>query len=300
MEVSSHALAQHRVSGTWFAAAGFTNLSPDHLDFHRDMDDYFAAKARLFTPELTARAVVHVGDEWGERMAREASVPVTPVGSADAIGLRLFATGSSFRWRGREVQLPIAGRFNVDNALVAATLCSEIGIEDASIAEGLAAVDQIPGRFQLVDAGQPFRVVVDYAHTPDGLAEVLAAVREIAGGGRVVVVFGCGGDRDRAKRPLMGDIASRLADIVVVTTDNPRSEDPAAIADEIVAGASRPPDLVGLDRAAAIAAAIGIARDGDAVVIAGKGHETTQTIGDRVLPFDDAAVAARLIGELDR
>ena len=300
MEVSSHALAQHRVSGTWFTAVGFTNLSPDHLDFHRDMDDYFAAKARLFTPEFTGHAVVHVGDPWGRRLADEASVAVTTVGPTDAVALELAASGSVFGWRGYEVRLPIAGRYNVDNALVAAALCADVGIDDATIAAGFEAVDQIPGRFQLIDAGQPFRVVVDYAHTPDGLAGVLGAAREVAGGGRIIVVFGCGGDRDRSKRPLMGEIASRLADVVVVTSDNPRTEDPAAIVDSIVAGATRPVELVELDREAAIAAAIDRARPGDTVVIAGKGHETTQIIGDQVLAFDDAEVATRLIGELDR
>jgi UDP-N-acetylmuramoyl-L-alanyl-D-glutamate--2,6-diaminopimelate ligase len=295
MEVSSHALAMHRVDGTWFEVAVFTNLSRDHLDFHHTMEEYFAAKARLFTPDLTARAVVNLDDPHGRLLGDAAVVPTVGYSLADADHVVVGARESRCRWRGVELRVPLGGRFNVSNAIAAATAAAELGVSARDVAAGLDAAGPVPGRFELVDAGQPFPVVVDYSHKPDGLRQVLASAREVAApGGRVVVVFGCGGDRDRSKRPEMGAAADEAADVVVVTSDNPRSEDPAAIIDEIVAGvpdaARRVADgrlVVQPDRRAAIAVAVERAGAGDVVVIAGKGHETTQTIGDRVVAFDD-------------
>ena len=307
LEVSSHALALHRVDGTWFAVAVFTNLSPEHLDFHHGMDDYFAAKAALFSPERAGVAVVNADDPWGRRLLAAARIPTRTFSLADAAGLELGPDGARFRWDGHPVWLRPGGTFNVANALAAATAARELDVPPAAVAEGLSAALAVPGRLEAVDRGQPFRVLVDYAHTPAGLDACLRAAREMvgqagsgsgSGSGRVIVVFGCGGDRDHAKRPLMGGIAARLADLAVLTSDNPRSEDPAAIADAVLAGVTRP-DVVVVepDRRAAIALALSSARPGDVVVVAGKGHETTQVTGDRVVPFDDRVVAAE---ELDR
>lgn len=294
MEVSSHALAEHRVDGLSFAAATFTNLTQDHLDYHTDMTAYFEAKAQLFEPGRAAMAVVNRDDEWGRRLIaglEAAGGAVVPFSLKDAEELEIGSDGSHWRWGGVELRLHLAGRFNVANALAAATTARALGVDDGAIADGLAAVASIKGRFDSIDAGQPFTVLVDYAHTPDGLEQVLAAARELAPG-RVIVVFGCGGDRDRSKRPLMGAAASRLADLTVVTSDNPRSEDPERIIAEVAAGALGPGRvLIDADRARAISVALGEAAAGDIVVIAGKGHETGQEIGGRVLPFDDAEVA---------
>jgi UDP-N-acetylmuramoyl-L-alanyl-D-glutamate--2,6-diaminopimelate ligase len=299
LEVSSHALALRRVDATWFAVAVFTNLSPEHLDFHDGMDDYFAAKARLFSPERTGVAVVNADDPWGRRLLAAARLPTRTFSLADASGLELGPDGARFRWDGHPVWLRSGGRFNVANALAAATAARELDVPAAAVADGLSSAGPVPGRLEAVDRGQPFRVLVDYAHTPAGLEACLRAAREMAiGDGRVIVVFGCGGDRDHAKRPPMGGIASRLADVAVLTTDNPRSEDPAAIVDAVLAGVERS-DVVTVepDRRAAIALALTSAGPGDVVVLAGKGHETTQVTGDRVVPFDDRVVAAE---ELDR
>lgn len=303
MEVSSHGLAMQRVDGTWFATAAFTNLSQDHLDLHGTMEAYFAAKARLFGPAFTDRAVVDVDDAYGRLLLDTAlaggpgTVPTVGYSLADAHDLRLAADGSTFRWRGAELRVPLAGRFNVANALCAATIAAGLGIGVEAIAAGLAATPPVRGRFEPVVAGQPFGVVVDYAHTPDGLEQALAAARELVpAGARVVVVFGAGGDRDPGKRPRMGEVAARLADEVVVTSDNPRSEDPRAIIDAIVGGILGQAEVVvEPDRRAAITLAVEQAGDADVVVIAGKGHETTQTIGDRVVPFDDAEVAREVL-----
>jgi UDP-N-acetylmuramoyl-L-alanyl-D-glutamate--2,6-diaminopimelate ligase len=296
MEVSSHALVQHRVDGVRFAVAVFTNLSQDHLDYHGTMEDYFAAKASLFDPARAAAAVVNADDRWGRRLLEAARLPTRPFSLADATDLRLDRAGSTFRWAGELVRLHIAGRANVANALAAAAAARELGVPAPTVAEGLSAVATVPGRNEPVERGQPFTVLVDYAHTPDGLEQSLAGARDIAGPGRVLVVFGCGGDRDRAKRPLMGDVATRLADVAVLTSDNPRSEDPAAIIDQVRAGVVRHEALVvEPDRRAAIALALAAAGPGDVVVIAGKGHETTQVIGTDSIPFDDRAVAAQLL-----
>ena len=296
MEVSSHALAQHRVDGVHFAAAVFTNLSQDHLDYHGTMDDYFAAKARLFEEGRAEQAVLNADDPYGRRLLDSVRVPAVPYSLADAESLDLGAEGASFRWQGVPVRLRMRGRFNVLNALAAATTAQRLGIPVADVAAGLESVSAVPGRFEAVDGGQPFMVVVDYAHTPDGLEQALTAARELAAGGRVVVVFGAGGDRDHAKRPMMGEAVGRLADLAFLTSDNPRSEDPAVIIEEVRAGARATDHLVvEFDRATAIAAAVAEARPGDVVVIAGKGHETGQEIAGVVHPFDDRVVALQAV-----
>jgi len=312
MEVSSHGLAMRRVDGCRFRVGVFTNLSHDHLDVHATMEAYFAAKARLLTPELTDRAVVGLDDPHGRLLADAAMLPTTGFSLADAEDLELSAAGSRFRWRGQAVALRLAGRHNVANALAAATAAAELGIDPVTVAAGLAAAPVIAGRFEPVEAGQSFSLVVDYAHTPDGLEHVLSAARELVGGaspapggpaGRVIVVFGAGGDRDPAKRPLMGAVAARMADLAVVTSDNPRSEVPEAIIGAIVAGVEdhhRDRVQVEPDRKAAIAAAVAAAVAGDLVVVAGKGHETTQTFADRVVVHDDRVVAAAALAALAR
>jgi UDP-N-acetylmuramoyl-L-alanyl-D-glutamate--2,6-diaminopimelate ligase len=297
MEVSSHAMALHRADSVWFSVAVFTNLSQDHLDFHESMEDYFAAKARLFEPARTALGVVNVDDPHGRLLFESATVPMVPYSMADASDVRVGPTASKFRWRGEEVRLSIGGRMNVANALAAATAASHVGISVADIAQGLASAPPVRGRYEPVTAGQPFAVLVDYAHTPDGLEQLLRSVRETVQG-RVLVVFGAGGDRDREKRPAMGEVATRLADEAVLTSDNPRSENPAQIIDEVRGGARSAGVLhVEQDRRAAIAYALGHAHEGDAVVIAGKGHETSQLFADGAVPFDDRTVAAE---ELER
>jgi UDP-N-acetylmuramoyl-L-alanyl-D-glutamate--2,6-diaminopimelate ligase len=292
MEVSSHALALGRVRGTRFAVAVFTNLSHDHLDFHVDMEDYFAAKARLFRPELASSAVVNLDDPYGARLAADPAIPTEGYALAEATDLDVRPDRSRFRWRGVEVELPLGGRFNVSNALAAATAAAQLGLSPQEIAEGLASAPPVPGRFEPVDEGQPFTVLVDYAHKPGALESALDAARDAAAGGRVLLVFGAGGDRDASKRPEMGEVATRLADRVLLTSDNPRGEDPLAIIDAVRSGMTRTDGLtVEPDRGAAIQMAIAEAAPGDVVVIAGKGHETVQVVGDQRLPFDDRAVA---------
>ncbi len=301
LEVSSHALDQERVGGVSFAAGVLTNLTQDHLDYHGTMERYFAAKARLFEPQRCALAVVNRDDPWGHRLvtAREgAGAPVVTYGLDDAEELRVGPEGSRFRWRGQEVHLAIGGRFNVSNALAAATCAVELGVTAEVAAAGLGSLRSIPGRFERIDAGQPFTVLVDFAHTPDGLLQALTAARELAVG-RLVVVFGAGGDRDRDKRPEMGRVAAELADLAVVTSDNPRSEDPGAIIADVVAGAADPTRVrVVPDRAEAIETAVWVAGPGDVVVVAGKGHERGQEVAGHVRPFDDAEVARRALERL--
>jgi UDP-N-acetylmuramoyl-L-alanyl-D-glutamate--2,6-diaminopimelate ligase len=275
----------------------FTNLGRDHLDFHHTAERYFAAKARLFTPELSARGVVWVDDAHGRQLADTAPIPVTEVGAGDAADVELAAGGSRFTWRGQRVELQLPGRHNVANALLAAAAAEALDIPPATIAAGLAAAPTVPGRVEAVDAGQPFGVLVDFAHTPEALATLLDNLRELTSG-RLIVVFGCGGDRDPDKRPLMGAAAAQRADVVIVTSDNPRGEDPEAIIDAVVAGAGATPRAEvhrQADRRNAIGAALARAGPGDLVVIAGKGHETTQTAAGQVRPFDDRAVARELL-----
>lgn len=308
MEVSSHALALGRVDGMTFRVAAFTNLTQDHLDFHGDMEGYFAAKASLFSKARTARAAIWVDDLYGRRLAGSTDAPVirvsrSPEADVHAEGELIDTAGARFvivtaGGRG-EVRLPLVGAFNVDNALVAAACAEALGIGVPEICLGLGSVAQIPGRFERVDEGQPFAVVVDYAHTPEGVAAAVAAARVITAGS-VVVVVGAGGDRDRAKRPLMGAAATE-ADQVIITSDNPRSEDPLAIISEVAAGtiASRVPVSTVPDRRAAIAAALARAIPGDVVLILGKGHEQGQEYADRVEPFDDRAVAREELRRLE-
>ena len=298
MEVSGHALVQHRADAVHFSVAAFTNLSQDHLDYHGDLESYFRAKALLFDEGRADVGVVNADDLYGRRLLEMAGIRTRPYSLADAAGLELDRLGSRFTWQGQPVSLRLGGRFNVSNALCAAACADELGVPAATVAAGLSSLERVPGRFEAVDAGQPFTVVVDYAHTPEGLAQVLAAARELAatGGGRVLVVFGAGGERDKGKRPLMGEAAARLADLAVLTSDNPRSEDPLTIMEGVRAGVRHADRLVvEPDRAAAIALAIGEARPGDVVVIAGKGHETGQVVGDRTIPFDDREVARQVL-----
>jgi UDP-N-acetylmuramoyl-L-alanyl-D-glutamate--2,6-diaminopimelate ligase len=296
MEVSSHALALGRVAGTSYAVAVFTNLSQDHLDFHADMDDYFAAKARLFTPVLSAQGVVCVDDEWGRRLAQTATVPVTTVGEPPAdwtrVGEVVRGDGGRVTLRDpagveHEVDVTLPGRFNLRNAASAYVALVTAGVEPAQARRGIAGLTAVPGRMERVDAGQPFLAVVDYAHTPAAVTTLLAAVRQVTPG-RVIVVLGCGGDRDRGKRPQMGRAAVDGADIAILTSDNPRSEDPLTILAEMSSDA--PGAVVEPDRRVAIELAVARARPGDTVVVAGKGHETGQEVGGVVTPFDDRQV----------
>jgi UDP-N-acetylmuramoyl-L-alanyl-D-glutamate--2,6-diaminopimelate ligase len=310
MEVSSHALAMGRVAGTSFAVGAFTNLSQDHLDFHADMEEYFATKARLFGPGGAREAVICVDDAWGRRLADRTPGAVT-----------VATTAAPAHWRVRDVRaepdgaqtftalppdaapvpvrLLLPGPFNVANALVALACLAAAGVPPAVAAPALAAV-AVPGRMQRVEAGQPWLAVVDYAHKPAAVAALLDALRTQVPG-RLLVVLGCGGDRDAGKRPLMGAAAAARAELLVITDDNPRSEDPATIRAAVLAGAQAEPgrgEVVEIgDRRAAIRAAVDRARPGDAVVVAGKGHETGQQVGGVVHPFDDADELARAIHE---
>lgn len=305
MEVSSHALALGRVDGVVFDVATFLNLGRDHLDFHADLDDYFAVKASLFTPERCRRGLTCVDDAHGRRLLAEASVPMTSYsldGDADwtARDIELTGDGSRFTVHGPDglvlsASVAVPGRFNVANALAAIASAALAGLDPEAVARGVAAGAGVPGRLERVDAGQDFTLVVDYAHKPDAVEAVLETLRPLTDG-RVIVVIGAGGDRDPGKRPVMGEIAARLADVVVVTDDNPRSEDPAAIRAALLAGAREAVDGAEVieegDRRLAIRAAITAATPGDVVLVAGKGHETGQEVAGAVHPFDDRLVAA--------
>jgi UDP-N-acetylmuramoyl-L-alanyl-D-glutamate--2,6-diaminopimelate ligase len=305
MEVSSHALELHRADAIHFAAAIFTNLTQDHLDFHPTMEDYFQAKRRLFTEHDTAVTIINADDAYGARLAAELPGAITfgleREATYRATRVQTGLSGSRFTVHSPDgelrLQSPLPGHFNVSNVLGALAAARALGVEAEVCAGAIATAGQVPGRFERVQAGQDFAVLVDYAHTPDSLQNVLKAARALTQG-RVHVVFGCGGDRDRGKRPLMGEIAVRLADRVFVTSDNPRSEDPEAIIDEILAGTG--PDVAhDPDRRAAIGQAIAGAQSGDVVVIAGKGHEQGQEFeGGRKIPFDDVAVAREALGSL--
>jgi UDP-N-acetylmuramoyl-L-alanyl-D-glutamate--2,6-diaminopimelate ligase len=305
MEVSSHALSLDRVEGCRFDVAVFTNLTRDHLDFHGDMENYFEAKRRLFDlRKAGAPGVVNVDDPSGPRLAAEADPPIltySPSGGpadfrAEAARCSLSGTefdvardGPTFR-----IASPLGGRFQVANILAAAAAGIGLGIEAADIAAAVASVSRVPGRFERVEAGQPFPILVDYAHTPDALEGLLRSVREVTDR-KIILVFGCGGDRDRGKRAPMGRIAGSLSDIAIATSDNPRSENPEDILRDVEAGLSASGAtkyLKIVDRREAIRRAIELANPGTVVVIAGKGHETTQTIGSRVIPFEDRLVAA--------
>ncbi|HVB01281.1 MAG TPA: UDP-N-acetylmuramoyl-L-alanyl-D-glutamate--2,6-diaminopimelate ligase [Acidimicrobiales bacterium] len=304
IEVSSHALVQNRVAGMRFDVALFTNLTHDHLDFHGTMESYFQAKLKLFTPEYASVGVVNADDAYGRRILDYNKIPVESYSLDDAKDLKIGVSSSEFRYAGRLVRLGLGGRFNVANALGAAKAAATLGISDDVIAEGLSAAPPVAGRFEAIEAGGVV-VLVDYAHTPNGLEEVLHAARSALEGnglnvhssadptkhGRLLVVFGAGGDRDRGKRPAMGAIASQFADGIVLTSDNPRGEDPDVIIGEIRAGVDPAARIVvEPDRRRAIALALSQARPGDVVVVAGKGHETTQQFADRTIRFDDREV----------
>jgi UDP-N-acetylmuramoyl-L-alanyl-D-glutamate--2,6-diaminopimelate ligase len=308
MEVSSHALVQSRVEGIHFDVAVFTNLSHDHLDYHGTMEDYFEAKARLFSADHALRAVINADDPWGKRLLGRVRIPTVAVHRAAATDLVLFPGRTEFTWRRRRVRTALTGAVNVDNALLAAETALALEIHPDAIADALSSVSPVPGRLEVIampgrlgEAGRrpPFTVFVDYAHTPAGLEVVLGEARGLARGGRVLCVFGCGGDRDRAKRPMMGEAAVRLSDLAVLTSDNPRYENPGAIIEDVLRGI---PDgrenkdvVVEPDRDVAIRHALELARPGDIVVIAGKGHETYQEIAGERLPFDDAAHARAVL-----
>jgi UDP-N-acetylmuramoyl-L-alanyl-D-glutamate--2,6-diaminopimelate ligase len=318
MEVSSHSLMLHRVEACEFDAAVFTNLTQDHLDFHGTMERYAEAKAKLFEglgaarrkPEAPA-AILNADDPWAEFMARRSAAPILRFGLTAPADLRpreaqfdlagIRATVDT-PWGPLAVRSSLVGHHNLANILGAAAACLHLGVPREAVEAGVAGLSAVPGRFEKVEAGQPFGVVVDYAHTPDALERVLAFAREYARG-RVLVVFGCGGDRDRGKRPRMGEAAARLADAVFVTSDNPRGEEPEDILEEIVSGikkgfADAKPHAKIPDRREAIGAALASARHGDLVVIAGKGHETYQILRDRTIPFDDRVVAREALTAL--
>ncbi|WP_045299053.1 UDP-N-acetylmuramoyl-L-alanyl-D-glutamate--2,6-diaminopimelate ligase [Saccharothrix sp. ST-888] len=312
MEVSSHALVYGRVDGVVYDVALFNNLTPEHLDFHPDMEDYYRAKARLFQPEKARRGVANLDDAYGRRLAGEAPIPVTTFsakGDRDAdwraVDVQLGPVGSTFRVLGpdgatADASVPLPGPFNVANALGAITALVTAGVPLEAAVAGVASIAGVPGRLERVDAGQPYVAVVDYAHKPDALEAVLNSLREITKG-RLHVVIGCGGDRDPHKRGPMGAIAARIADTAVLTSDNPRSEDPLAILATMLTGAAGVPEaergevLVVPDRAEAIAGAIARAHAGDTVLVAGKGHELGQYVRDEIRPFDDREVLREAI-----
>lgn len=317
MEISSHALVLHRADGVVCQVACFTNLSQDHLDFHPTMEDYFAAKSLLFTPEHARQGVVCVDDAWGRRLAESATIPVVTYSATGAPAdhqvteVRAEGFGSVFTVRSaageRTLRAALPGRHYVANTLAAALLLEAVGVEGAAVDAALAQAGTVPGRMELV-AEQPVRGVVDYSHTPDALEKALTTLREVPGTRRVIAVMGAGGDRDRGKRPLMGEVAARLADVVIITDDNPRSEDPAAIRREVAAGvpSSLATEVHEVDgRAAAVELAAEIANVGDTILLAGKGAEVGQTIGGIVHPFDDRvvlrdALAARRVDATDQ
>lgn len=317
LEVSSHALAQERVWGFHFNAAVFTNLTRDHLDYHKDMESYFVAKRRLFeglgagAPDL---AVINADDAWGARLLEMAGNPQASqvrrltygLGADAEVRARQFSQGidglnaTLSTPEGKiEIHSPLLGRANLYNILAATATALGLGIAPEPIQKGIAALGTVPGRFEPVDEGQPFLVAVDYAHTDDALRNVLSTARELTRN-RLIVVFGCGGDRDRTKRPLMGEVAGSLSDLAVLTSDNPRSEDPLLIMNDVRVGLQRTGNayLAEVDRRTAIQKAMGVAREGDVVVIAGKGHETYQIFKDRTVPFDDRAVAREILREM--
>ncbi|MEU0963877.1 UDP-N-acetylmuramoyl-L-alanyl-D-glutamate--2,6-diaminopimelate ligase [Streptomyces sp. NPDC005917] len=312
MEVSSHALVLGRVDGCVFDIAVFTNLSPEHMEFHSDMEDYYRAKAQLFTPKRSKRGVVNVDDEYGRRLAREATVPVVtysaeghPDADWQATDVHIGPMDSTFTVMGPEgvriaAKSPLPGPFNVANTLAAIVALAAAGLDPQTAADGIAAVPGVPGRLERVDAGQAYLAVVDYAHKTDAVESVLKALRKVTKG-RLHIVLGCGGDRDKTKRAPMGAAAARLADTAVLTSDNPRSEDPLGILATMLAGAASVPAhergevVLFEERAAAIAAAVARAHPGDTVLVAGKGHEQGQDIAGVVRPFDDRQVLREAI-----
>lgn len=311
LEVSSHALVLKRVFGTRFVVGVFSNLTPEHLDFHHDMESYYRAKRLLFAPEGgngIKTAVINTDDPFGRRLAAEVRVPVVrygfdPVAEIHVLDSRTGINGTKLRLAtpGGELAIDthLVGRPNIYNIMAAAGATLSLGMDPCWVQQGIESLDGVPGRLEPVRGGQEFTVIVDYAHTPDALEKLLETVRQLARG-RMITVFGCGGDRDRKKRPLMGEIAARLSDVVVATSDNPRSEDPLQILLEIEPGLrlGPAPYVLQPDRREAIRSALAQARKEDVVIIAGKGHEDYQVVGTQVFPFDDRAVAQELIHEL--
>jgi UDP-N-acetylmuramoyl-L-alanyl-D-glutamate--2,6-diaminopimelate ligase len=318
MEVSSHALAQERIYGIPFDVAVFSNLTRDHLDYHKTMDEYFAAKRILFEgcgTDAPRAAVTNLDDEYGAKLAefsRKRSSTVLTYGwdrgdfHSENVDINPRGTRFDLITPTEKIAInsPLIGRVNVYNILAAAVACSARGCSAKEIERGIESLTHVPGRFQRVDCGQPFTVVVDYAHTDDALCNIIAVAREFVSqrGGRVITMFGCGGDRDRSKRPLMGRAAGAGSGVVVLTSDNPRGEDPVAIIDQVLPGLrdTPAPVIVEPDRHHAIELAIAEARPGDLVLLAGKGHEKTQTIGGRVIPFDDVAIARQVLRARER
>ncbi len=295
MEVSSHALSQYRVSGTEFDIGVFTNLSHDHLDFHNDLEDYFKAKCSLFTENQCKTAVVNIDDPFGQRLVKKLDIETCEVSPSSAEVRKISFTGSSIIWRDQVVELQITGEFNIENALLAASTCLLLGLKEDQIVNGLKKAEPVPGRFEIVSGNKDGPIViVDYSHTPAGIENVLQAVRNIAPEVKLTIVFGCGGDRDRSKRPQMASSAEVHADQVIITTDNPRNEDPRKIIDDAMAGFEYPESvIVEEDRESAIRIAIQSSQSGEVVVIAGKGAETTQEIRGNVRPFDDRLIARK-------
>jgi UDP-N-acetylmuramoyl-L-alanyl-D-glutamate--2,6-diaminopimelate ligase len=302
MEVSSHALDQHRVDGTRFGAVVFTNLGRDHLDYHETTERYFAAKARLFIEDFSDIAVVNADDVHGRLLIDSRAGGASTYSRKDIDNVRVSAESLSFSWQGTTINVPIGGDFNVDNALAACVTARELGFSLEEIREGLASLRPVKGRFEYISTTAGVHVVIDYAHTPEALERLLTSVAT-EHGKRLIVVFGCGGDRDAGKRPVMGAVAVTHADVVVVTSDNPRHEDAAAIIDDIIVGVddvSRLKVSRVVDRRAAIEQAITMAEPGDMVVIAGRGHESQQEIAGEMRDFDDAVVAREVIQRLVR
>lgn len=311
LEVSSHALAQERVWGLPFSAAVFTNLTRDHLDYHHNFEDYFAAKQRLFEglgtlpPDL---AVINADDPWGRRLLALPNPRKITYGLESKVDVGVkkhsqrtsgFVATFGTPQGDLEIESPLLGRANLLNVLAATATATGLGIPAEGIQLGLRRLNAVPGRFQKIDEGQPFLVIVDYAHTDDALRNVLEAAREFARN-RLIVVFGCGGERDRTKRPVMGEIAGRLSDLAVLTSDNPRGEDPIVIMNDVLVGLQRTgrPYLAEVNREVAIRKALAEAREGDVVILAGKGHETYQILKDRTIAFDDRVVAREVLREL--
>lgn len=296
MEVSSHALVQHRVKGAEFTVSVFTNLGRDHLDFHGTEEAYFAAKAKLFTPELSRHGVVNIDDPRGSLLRDAATIPMTGFSASDARVIDMGVDSVTYEWNNHTVSVPMGGSFTLMNSLAAATTAQVLGIADDEIVRGLASVTHVPGRFESVPNSSGIGVIVDYAHTPESLESLLVSVRQICRR-RVIVVFGCGGNRDSGKRPLMGRIADTLADRVIVTSDNPRDEDPDVIIDEICAGLNTSSSRVSRipEREMAIESAVRGAERDDIVVIVGKGHETYQEVSGEMHPFSDVDVAKKAL-----
>lgn len=292
MEVSSHALAMGRVNGIVFDVAAFSNLSRDHLDLHGTMEEYFATKSELFVPSRARRSVVNVDDEWGRLLASRTSVPVTSCSVSELGDVRVTASGVAYRWRGIDVSIGAGGSFAVLNSFLALEMVVSVGCAVDDVARAAVAIGPVEGRFQSVPTESDYTVIVDYAHTPDALRALLHSVRVLTNG-RVIVVFGCGGDRDRGKRAEMGAVVDELADVAFVTSDNPRSEDPESIISDVLDGMGHGTCAVSsvVDRALAIESAVSGARGADIVVIAGKGHEPYQEVAGEFLAFSDVEVA---------